>query len=180
MTEVAEEFDRALRRFERMGCVIPGDLALYISALGLQRIEPDDDLYAPGEHGEPAVIVPVYAGEMPSFMRPVDEIPQLIDLVAFRLSDPRRWWRRTGMADYLGEHLIQPAVTWHKRLRVLETPLAWLNARGGGVCPLSGDYSALRCVMAGLNIDDAVLADAVNRQHAHPFPSPPIFVRSAA
>jgi hypothetical protein len=180
MIDLDLELDRAIARLERIGCVLPGDLSLWVPALGLQAIEPDGELYQPAGGGELALVVPVYAGAMPSFMRPLDYEVELIDLVAFRFSDPSRCWRRTGLANYLGEHFIQTAVTWRKRLRVLGTPLAWLNARGRGVCPLTGDYSALRCVMAGLNVDDVPLADAIERQHQRPFPSPPIFVRAAA
>ena len=177
------ELEVAARRLERIGCALPGDFCLWVPALGLQAIEPDvyGDLYQPADSGELGLVVPVYDGPMPCFMRPVDYEVALIDLVAFRLSDPSRWWRRTGLAEYLGEHLIQRAVTWHKPLHVLPTPLAWLKARGRGVCPLSGDYSALRCCVAGgLFIDDVALADRVERQHSHPFPIPPISRKGSA
>src|SRR5687767_86870 len=103
MIGIEREFDIAVTCLERIGCALPGDLCLWVPALGLQAIEPDVDggLYQPADRGELAVIVPIFAGPTPMFMRPVDEVPELIDLVAFRFSDPRRCWRRTRLADYL-------------------------------------------------------------------------------
>jgi hypothetical protein len=176
MINLELEFDLALRRFERAELVMPGDLCLRIPALGLQAIEPDGDLYQPAEHGQLAVLIPVYPVAMPCFMRPVERIPELIDLVAFHLTNPARWWRRTGLADYLGENFIQAAVSWQRPLRVLETPFAWLNARCRGVCPLGADYLALRDP-PGLQFDDVAFADRVEAALLRPFPIPRIFVK---
>jgi hypothetical protein len=174
--DLEREFDIAVDRLSRIGCVMPGNLCLYISGLGLQAIEPNGDLYQPADRGQLAVVVPVYAGPMPCFMRPVDDIPELTDLVTLYLTNPGRWWRRTGLAEYLGEHLIQAAVTWQRPLRVLETPFAWLNARGRGVCPLGADFSALRDP-PGLRFDDVAFADRVEGALLRPFPIPRIFVK---
>jgi hypothetical protein len=43
--DLEAEFAAALDRFDQTGCVLPGDLSLYISGLGLQAIEPDGDVY---------------------------------------------------------------------------------------------------------------------------------------
>src|SRR5262249_25288794 len=127
--DVAAEFDSAVARFHRIAGALPSDLCLHIPGLGLQAIEPDGGLYRPADRGRPAVIAPVFDGPTPSFTEPsgYGEMPQIIDLVAFRLSEPWRWWRRTGLALYLGEHLIMRSNTWQTPVRVVATPLAWLN-----------------------------------------------------
>jgi len=171
------EFRCAVGRLLRAGCMLPDDLCLYAS-VGLQRIEPGGYLYQPAEHGELALAVPVYTGPMPSFMTPADE-SELIDLVAFQISNPGRWWRRTGVVDYLGEHLIRSSVTWNRPLRVFETPLDWLKAYCQGVCPLSQDYSALRDP-PDLLFEDLTFASKVERALAQPFPIPRILVKDIA
>ena len=176
--DLDRELEIAIARFNRSGLILPEDLCLYFS-LGLQRIEPDGDLYQPTDHGPLASIVPVYAGRTPSFMTPICEDPGLIDLIAFRFGEPSRWWRRTGHADYLGEYRIRSVVTWDEPLQVFATPLAWLNSRGDGVCPLTSDYSALRDPRE-LRFEDETFAGRVRRALSHPFPIPRILVKVKA
>jgi hypothetical protein len=179
MSELESEFQVSVACFHRAGCILPGDLCLYLS-VGLQRIEPDGDLYWPADHGQLALLVPVYTGSMPSFVTPVDEDEsELIDIVAFRMSEPHQWWRRTGLADYLNEHLIRSSVTWDRPLRVVETPVEWLKHYCQGVCPLTDDYSALRDP-APLLFEEADFASRVERQLSRPFRTPRILVKATA
>jgi hypothetical protein len=175
--DLESEFRVAVIRFHRKGCILPGDLCLYLS-VGLQRIEPDGNLYQPADHGPLALVLPVYSGPTPSFMTPAED-SELVDIVAFQISRPKRWWRRTGLADYLGEHLIRSSVTWGRSLKVFETPFAWLKAYCQGVCPLSQDYTALRDP-AELRFDDPAFASRVKRVLVRPFPIPRILVKDIA
>jgi len=57
---------------------------------------------------------------------------QLVDLVAFKLDDPTRWWRRLGVADILGN---APSFTVEPKT-LHPTPLDWLRAGGTGLVVL--------------------------------------------
>jgi hypothetical protein len=175
--DLESEFRAAVARLLRAGCMLPGDLCLYLS-VGTQRIEPDGHLYQPTHDGQLVLVVPVYTGPMPSFITPADN-SELVDIVAFQISEPGRWWRRTGLANYLGEHLIRSSVTWNRPLRVFETPLDWMKGYCQGVCPLTQDYSALRDPPE-LRFDDSAFASRVEWQLSRPYSIPRILVKAIA
>jgi hypothetical protein len=176
--DLESEFNQGVTRLLRAGCLLPGDLCLYLT-IGVQRIEMDGHFYQPASHGPIALVVPVYTGPTPSFMTPADEWTELIDLVAFSISDPHRWWRRTGLANFLGEHLIPSSVTWKRPLQVFATPLDWIKGYGQGVCPLTEEVLALRDAPR-LLFDDVDFASQVERQLSRPFPIPRILVKAIA
>ena len=64
-------------------------------------------------------------------MDPDDAQP--IDMVAWHMAQPSRWWLRRGAGVLLGEIEVEHAVTYGEPLRVHRTPLGWLRAAGEGV-----------------------------------------------
>lgn len=65
----------------------------------------------------------------------------LVDVVAFRTSDPDDWALRVGLGAVLGAVALEDVerrvcVDGYARMRVFGTPLAWLQGGGAGVCVL--------------------------------------------
>ena len=70
---------------------------------------------------------------------PVQEEGELIDLVAWRSTNPARWLWRTGLGWALGTDYLLPR--WDDGpVHLYATPLDWLAAAGEGMCIL--DWSA--------------------------------------
>ena len=81
-------------------------------------------LFDMAEDGDKVVILP--CGEYDGLLW------HLEDLVAFKLDQPGRWWRRTSAADVLGvvnSFSVEPR-------RLYSTPLEWLLNAGCGLCVL--------------------------------------------
>lgn len=113
--------------------------------IGVDRCEPYRcGLYQPNsDNGVPCLILPVV------------EDGGLVDLVAFRTSDPGTWWLRTGNALALGlEKGLEPHL-WFQRAdpsakppkhqvgqpaHLCSHPLDWLRRAGDGLCVV--DWSA--------------------------------------
>lgn len=76
---------------------------------------------------------------MPAVILPVRENDRIIDLVAFRTSEPARFWIRAGLAAVLGFDFSMECVDLERPLPVYLTPLSWLRAGGEGVCVLNSN-----------------------------------------
>ncbi len=112
-------------RFRDLG--IPDRVIFGVRPLiGVGRIVTHSDgLFEFHDHGEVAVVVPEGEPESPGWA----VVP---DLIAFKPSEPGRWWLRRGQVDLLGAYNMT-----HWRLSpttVHETPLSWLRAGADGVC----------------------------------------------
>ena len=128
------EFENAVRRIEqchleRLACV--GCRGIDISragGVGVSNIEANGDgTYQRVDHGTPAVILPAREND------------QIIDLVAFRTSEPGRFWIRVGLAGVLGYDFATMCVDLERPLSVHLTPLSWLRAGGEGLCVLNSN-----------------------------------------
>lgn len=86
--------------------------------------------YEPDEHGDPAVIVPVFDWS--------SDVAGVVDLIAWQTARPRRWAWRVGSGWALGEHLLDQG----DEVQVVETPLEWLALGGRAFCPLDWDAPA--------------------------------------
>jgi hypothetical protein len=64
----------------------------------------------------------------------------LIDVVAWEMGAPTRWWLRYGTAAHLGEAAIALANSERKPVELVGTPREWLSRNGRAVCVL--DWSA--------------------------------------
>lgn len=101
---------------------MPFGLMVGTPVFGVAPIEPaDDGTFIPARGGQLAVIVPTWL-RGPIYATDVE------DLVAFLPSNPARWWRRLGVADYLNEPAITEARGAGTPLHLLPTPLDWLRA----------------------------------------------------
>lgn len=97
------------------------------AAFGISAAMPEPSyFYQPGD-GPAHVIMPV------------TEEGDLIDLIAWRSSNPARWFWRTGLGWALGTDYLLPR--WDNGpVQLHATPLDWLAAAGEGMCIL--DWSA--------------------------------------
>ncbi|MCB4861126.1 hypothetical protein K7W03_16160 [Sphingobium sp. PNB] len=70
---------------------------------------------------------------------PVMDQGEMIDLIAWRSSNPARWFWRTGLGWALGTDWLLPR--WDNGpVKLYATPLEWLAGAGEGICVL--DWSA--------------------------------------
>jgi hypothetical protein len=136
--------------------------------------------------GKPLVIVPVKMAEeqwSAEHPRP-DEVlryGEIVDLVAFRLSEPSKWYLRTGAAEWLG--CITPQSFMPDPVNVWRSPLSWLQNGSTGIVPLARDHHSRWSVLAGLGsiiAEDVRHGDDLRRVLERPFPIPKIYVRAAA
>ena len=92
---------------------------------GVSRIRIDaDGTYEPAEDGIGAIVMGVI------------EHNELSDLLAFCTAAPSRWWRRLGLAVYLGEEKVDYAAFMKTPLRLFRTPVNWLRAECEGAVVL--------------------------------------------
>ncbi len=60
----------------------------------------------------------------------------VVDVVAWEMFKPSRWWLRNGCATYLGEAAITQANRAHKPVELVGTPKEYLARSGYAVCIL--------------------------------------------
>lgn len=93
----------------------------------------DNGLWEPCDEGEPVVVQAVHDG----LARELGDAG-IIDLIAWRTSEPERWWWRCGTAWALGHELLDADIG--EPVPVVATPAQWLSVAGEAVCPL--DWSS--------------------------------------
>ena len=112
--------------------------------VGIEKIEVEGELYHPSGDGAVVVIMPVveWTPDGPylnaeGFIHPDGPPafePILVDLVAWRLRDPERWWFRRGEpALMLGRDNLEVAAWLESPIKVFRTPLGWLRNGCRGV-----------------------------------------------
>lgn len=121
--------DGHYRRLEGLGCSLGALAAVgqFQTPVGVTRVETaPDGLFTPSERGLPAYVQAVaeWDGDW--------GIADTVDLVAWRPSEPSRWWWRCGTACALGDGLLDG----DEPVRVVGSPLAWLAAGGNAMCIL--------------------------------------------
>lgn len=85
---------------------------------------------------------------------PVMDMGEMVDLIAWRTTNPTRWFWRTGLGWALGTDWLLPR--WDNGpVRLFATPLEWLANAGEGMCILDWAAPEIR-EMAML---DAIEAD---------------------
>lgn len=131
--EMCEGFARIrephYQHLESMGCSLGALAAVgqFQTPIGVARLEmTPDGLFTPSEDGLPAYVQPVAEWD--------DDygVSDIVDLVAWRPSEPSRWWWRCGTAFALGDGLLDG----DEPVPVVGTPLAWLAAGGKALCIL--------------------------------------------
>lgn len=124
-----------------------GELSAKQYTVGMAPIEvAEDGTFTPSPEGKPACIV----AAVDPHNRALGS-SGIYDLVAFRSSDPRKWWLRTGNAYALGEHLLGLP----DPVRLVRTPVDWLAAGGDAVCIL--DWSPASPVWGELRTGPTIL-----------------------
>jgi len=134
---------------------------------GVERIDVDDaGRWWPDAEGKPALVVPVI------------EHGETIDIIAFRSSQPARWWWRIGCGSILGADVMERSVWPGDKLLVVGTPLAWIAAGGDACCIL--DWGLPDYEVAPLRdqhelvCDSPILAARLRKRLAEPRKVPPI------
>ena len=139
MTDLADEFATAVcsltpQRIEWLRSAGIPDEAIFAEPLmvGASPVETyGGGFYEPRDEGPLAVLVP--AGT------PTAIGWDLVDIIAFHLERPERWWRRTGEGQVLGtmgRFSVEPQ-------RLHSRPLDWLHDQGRGLCPLDWGHDPL-------------------------------------
>ena len=104
--------------------------------LATPRISTAGRTWTPDPFGTPAYVLPVYGGKPISEINPDPSVP-LVDLLAFRLEEPERWWLRIGVPHLvLGKDQFVAAMQNVPIGTLCPSPLAWLQAGCDGICPL--------------------------------------------
>lgn len=105
--------------------------------------------FQPDEGGQPAIIVP-------AIPQPIADLGEWepADLIAFRLENPDRWFRRAEAIPFLNFEAIEAAEHFGTPLPIHSSPLAWLRARGAGTVVLDDDVD-LKFWLGGVKTIDA-------------------------
>jgi len=152
------------------------------SRFGVSPIAPEgDSTYQPIDSGELAYIIPAMPLAAPWERGFPSDDPG--DLIAWRLSHPGHWWRRTGALPILNPDAINRAEIMREPLAVHSSPLAWMQAGGNG-CVVLDPRANLQLYFGGVQriaADTVDLGEAIERcLRERPLPMPQIFVKRAA
>jgi hypothetical protein len=135
--------------------------------VGIVRAEfASSRLWQPAENGKLLLVTGEFDGDEP------------VDIIAWRASEPRQWWCRTGHASgVLGEDHLRACRFLGEPPIVHPTPEAWCRAGGTGCVVLDGNFMRL-IDFEHVKVDDAELAGRIYRAHRTPPPHlPKIWVR---
>ncbi len=127
----------------RLRCLsIPESVTLGLPLMvGVAKVQAfASGFYEPNDDGEHAVVVAAGCPAGPTWAT-------LDDLIAFKPSDPRRWWRRLGAVQILGSGNIRTEPVFPLALH--DTPLSWLQAGASGVCVIDWRVDPERFLYAG-------------------------------
>ena len=121
---------RQLRQLEELG--VTREAIHRCGGLGWARVLTTGRLYRPADAGDVMLILPVWAGPVPSIYQAVEH-PRLADLLAWRPEEPTRWHYRLGtLGAALGADNLDLAHAEGWPITFELMPLAWLlaNCRG--------------------------------------------------
>jgi hypothetical protein len=125
-------------RLRSYGISVIFDLPLMVGVATVQTYP--SGFYEPRDGGDVAVIVAAGHPEGPIW-------DTLDDLIAFRPTEPSRWWRRLGEVQVLGSGNIRPEPVFPLTLH--DNPLSWLQAGASGVCVIDWRIDPERFLHAG-------------------------------
>lgn len=114
---------------------VPGSAIARLGAIqpvfGISAALPErSHIYQPGD-GPPHVVMPVM------------DVGSMIDLIAWRTTQPARWLWRKGLGWALGTDWLLPR--WDDGpVRLFATPLEWLAGAGQGICILDWNAPEIR------------------------------------
>jgi hypothetical protein len=138
----------------------------------------DDGAYQPDPDGRHAFIVPAIPVSVDALFEDCDPV----DLVAFRLAEHGRWWRRLDVVPFLNPGAVERADYFGETLQLWRTPLAWLRAQGQGAVILD-PVANLRLWLGGVReivTEDVAHGDLIERRLILPTPQARVLVREEA
>ena len=115
--------------------------------VGISRVRIEGDHFVPDDNGIEMVIIICWSAP-PRLLDGSWQAPEPIDLLAFRLEEPGRWWSRVGIVTALGVKLVSDLSD--APIRIWKTPLQWLQAGGAGICLTTRDDGASQHVLCRL------------------------------
>ncbi|WP_430429208.1 hypothetical protein [Parasphingorhabdus sp.] len=118
-------------------------------------------------------------GEKANIVQPVYDGGILIDIVAWRTTEPQKWLWRTGAAWALNMDTIA-ANSWQDEPLVIDaTPLDWLRGGATGLCILNWDAPEIRTLLRVQSISaEALIARQLRGILMKPLYFPEISARS--
>lgn len=113
---------------------------------------------------------------------PVLEDGELVDLCAFRTTNPGNWMLRAGNGWALGLARGLRHWTWREQVHLFDSPIDWLRGRGEGVCILDWDAPEVRDldVLSEIVCSSPAVARELRRVITRPTRCPKISVMEAA
>ncbi len=124
-----EHIDRMLALGVRGAAI--ADLGAIQPPFGISPALPERSHYYQPSDGPAHVIMPVM------------DMGDMIDLIAWRSTNPARWFWRTGLGWALGTDWLLPR--WDDGpVRLFATPLEWLANAGQGICILDWNAPEVR------------------------------------
>ncbi|WP_139139123.1 hypothetical protein [Sphingobium phenoxybenzoativorans] len=123
-------------------------------------------LFEPSDEGEIHVVLAVWEGN------------GIVDLVAFKPTNPTRWYWRVGQGWCLSpEQICRPTFDMAP-LQIWDTPLSWLQNGCRGICILDYEAQEVSQLFLAPEIEtDAVTARYVRLALSKPKPLPGIVIR---
>ena len=152
---------------------IPREAFEWTGPLGLLPIDSNGPFFEPCENGPMALILPIF--ESPYWSNECVAGP-LIDFVALRPDEPKRFWLRNGTGKILGRWNLDNArksySLWplpgdepEPPLPVYRSPWSWLRAGCRGICSLHETWtSVLVADVALIEAEDMALAVQLAKQ----------------
>jgi hypothetical protein len=170
--------DEHRRKFLRAG--IPA-MMIHRGFVGVTRALTEKNCYQPIADGRELVMVPARVASpiSPETSNPALAIGygDVVDIVAFSLEAPSRWWLRTGSAQWLGA--CSPQYLTPDPVFIRKTPLAWLQASGDGLVVLRDEPRETQWLLLPLRriaVADHVFGRKLKRFLELPATIPQIFV----
>ena len=105
----------------------------------------------------------------------------LVDLLAFDIDEPKRWWLRVGAGVILGSYWAEKADWLGEPLYLFGNPLSWLKAECQGAVILDWNCAAWR--LAGVKkviAETYELGCRIDKTFNRPLGLPEIRVREVA
>lgn len=119
----------------------------------VRAVDGEAGLYLPGD-GPLHLVLPVY------------EDGHLIDLVAFRSSEPGNWKLRTGLGLALGLERGWEPHRWEPQVELSNTPLDWLRNGTRGLCVVDWDAPELDMISTFPRLVCTDASTAAHMRHA--------------
>ncbi|NQV94379.1 MAG: hypothetical protein HQ482_04490 [Sphingomonadales bacterium] len=118
-------------------------------------------------------------GDKTYIVQPVFDSDTMIDIVAWRTTEPQKWLWRTGAAWALNTDTIA-ANSWQDEPLVIDaTPLDWLRGGATGLCILNWDAPEIRTLLRVQSISaEALIARQLRGVLMKPLYFPEISARS--